>query len=220
MNEEQNVRLNLSQKYKVFFNDYWILFGDFKHFQANENEGFERINDSPENIISVTNQIKSGKFDRKLIFTGKNNPRIAFDFFCKQFKVLEAAGGIVRNSDHKILMIKRFGKWDFPKGKIEKDETSSEAALREVEEETSVNNLQIQSDAFETFHLYPYGGKWILKKTYWYSMSSNFGGLLVPQTEEDIEEVLWIHPTKLSEYLNASYASLRHLILLFQLQGE
>ena len=44
----------------------------------------------------------------------------------KKFKQLiptiKAGGGIVYNQEGKVLMIKRHGKWDLPKGKKEKDE--------------------------------------------------------------------------------------------------
>ena len=51
--------------------------------------------------------------------------------------------GIV-NKDNKILMVKRAKKegdllWVFPGGKIEEGETSEQACIREVEEETGLN---------------------------------------------------------------------------------
>ena len=42
--------------------------------------------------------------------------------FLKYFLVVEAAGGLVEHTDGRYLFIYRNGKWDLPKGKIEKNE--------------------------------------------------------------------------------------------------
>src|SRR5438552_3388516 len=52
--------------------------------------------------------------------------------------LIEAAGGIVKNTDGAYLFIYRLDKWDLPKGKIEKGEKTKEAAVREVEEECGI----------------------------------------------------------------------------------
>src|ERR1700759_4462521 len=39
-----------------------------------------------------------------------------------EMTVIKAAGGMVRNDDGNYLFIFRNGKWDLPKGKVEKDE--------------------------------------------------------------------------------------------------
>lgn len=57
-----------------------------------------------------------------------------------------SAGGIVfrRNGEVKILLIKdSYGRWALPKGLIEKDESSEDAALREIREETGLKELKI-----------------------------------------------------------------------------
>ena len=52
-----------------------------------------------------------------------------------------AAGGIVQNEHREVLFIFRKGKWDLPKGKMEKAERPEVAAIREVEEECGVTGL-------------------------------------------------------------------------------
>ena len=65
------------------------------------------------------------------------NPHQTIDFLYRYVaKPIEAAGCIVKNEEGKILMMKRLGKWDLPKGKIDKGETPIQASLRELEEET------------------------------------------------------------------------------------
>ena len=57
--------------------------------------------------------------------------------------IQKAGGGLVYNNKNQVLFILRNGKWDLPKGGIEKGEAIEDTALREVEEETGVNGLMI-----------------------------------------------------------------------------
>ena len=112
--------------------------------------------------------------------------------FTHMFKVVEAAGGVVSNKNGEILFIRRMGKWDLPKGKIEKGESLEQAAIREVEEETGIRELILEEFLNNTFHIYnERNGEKILKTTYWFRM--NFVGheTPVPQIEEGISEVSW-----------------------------
>ena len=45
------------------------------------------------------------------------------------------------NESGEFLIIKRNGVWDLPKGKLEKGEDFETAALREVEEETGLEEM-------------------------------------------------------------------------------
>ncbi len=53
--------------------------------------------------------------------------------------MIRAAGGLVVR-DGRVLLVHRpkYDDWTFPKGKLERDESWEDAALREVEEETSL----------------------------------------------------------------------------------
>lgn len=42
----------------------------------------------------------------------------------------------------RLLLLRAFRNWDFPKGMLEGDETPLAAAVREVEEETTLNDLE------------------------------------------------------------------------------
>lgn len=61
------------------------------------------------------------------------------------------AGGIVIGDGGAIAMVrsKNSQSWLFPKGYIEQGETDEEAALREVEEETGLKNLEYIDDLGE-----------------------------------------------------------------------
>lgn len=109
------------------------------------------------------------------------------------FKILEAAGGYVLNSEQQLLVFFRRGFWDLPKGKIDPGESPGQTAVREVQEETGLVHLQLGEHLLDTWHTYTLKGQRILKKTYWYRMVTADMDL-VPQTEEDIEEIKWVDP--------------------------
>ncbi len=119
--------------------------------------------------------------------------------FCTQFTILEAAGGLVFNAEGAALLIYRLETWDLPKGKIDSGETPEEAAVREVQEETGLAQLELGPFLQMTYHVYrhPKHGR-ILKPTYWYKMATEETAL-VPQTEEQIESAVW---RKLPEFLS------------------
>jgi len=53
---------------------------------------------------------------------------------------VEAAGGLVRGDDGRVLLVHRprYDDWTLPKGKLDAGETFEQAALREVREETGL----------------------------------------------------------------------------------
>ena len=111
--------------------------------------------------------------------------------FWKKFTLVKAAGGLVVNENNEMLMIFRRGKWDLPKGKLDKGETLEQCAVREAEEETGLKNISLLSPLFTTYHTYHEGSKFILKESYWYRMKVSGKQNLRPQTEEDIHEIRW-----------------------------
>lgn len=109
-----------------------------------------------------------------------------------------AAGGIVQNERSELLIMYRRGYWDLPKGKVEKGEKIFNAAGREVEEETGVQIETQAEPAIITYHCYRLRGKDCIKETHWYHMTAKPGqDELIPQTEEDIEQVLWADKEKM-----------------------
>ncbi|MGE4347370.1 MAG: NUDIX hydrolase [Flavobacteriaceae bacterium] len=127
--------------------------------------------------------------------------------------VEKAAGGLVYNKRGEILFIFRNGKWDLPKGGVEKKEKKKEAAMREVEEETGVGKLKITEKLEKTYHIFKRGGKFKLKITHWYKMESSFSGTPTPQIEENIEKAVWVKPEDIPNLLQNSYENIK---LLFE----
>ena len=117
------------------------------------------------------------------------------------FKIIKAAGGVVKNSKDEILFIYRLKKWDLPKGKLDKGETIMECAKREVEEETKVK-VECGEKIISTWHTYTRNKKFILKKTTWYKMNSLDDSGMKPQKKENIEKAagclkVLAHPARL-----------------------
>ena len=137
---------------------------------------------------------------------------MVFQLFASNYKLIEAAGGLVFNSNNELLLIERLGVWDLPKGKIDSGETPEIAALREVEEECAVNGLSIEYLAYKSYHTYFFKDKYILKRTFWYKMNTTFNGLLVPQEEENITKVEWQHFTKKNITNLNTYESIKDVL--------
>jgi 8-oxo-dGTP pyrophosphatase MutT (NUDIX family) len=116
-----------------------------------------------------------------------------FSKFRLLFKEIRAGGGAVFNTKNELLLIKRLGFWDLPKGKWQKGETIEACAVREVEEECNVFGLSIEKSLLPTYHIYNYRGKWALKKTYWYVMHCTQFDKARPQWDEEIEEIRWMN---------------------------
>ena len=128
--------------------------------------------------------------------------------FYKKFTIIQAGGGLVLNEKNEILLIFRRGKWDLPKGKLDKGETISACAVREVEEETGLQHVTLIEPLIITYHTYHEGSKFILKESHWYTMKVSGNQTLTPQTEEDIEKVKWVKVEDLPNYYSNMYGSI------------
>ena len=150
------------------------------------------------------------------------------------FTIVEAAGGFVRNEKGEILFIFRRGKWDLPKGKIErrgegrrtrdegrrtreeerkmKIEHRKAEAVREVKEETGIGEVKVIRKMKPTYHVFHEKGVRMLKKSYWFEMTAPKDQKLVPQLEEDIRFVRWFLPEDLGIVLKNTFGSLREMV--------
>jgi len=129
-----------------------------------------------------------------------------------------AAGGVVfRVNDGvtEILLIERNGVWDLPKGKQEDGESIPECAVREVAEETGVNELPIiVNNLGTTFHEYRQGDRYFAKTTRWYSMIwVRMPETFTPQLKEGITKTEWVPVPQALEM--AGYENLKSVISRF-----
>ena len=140
------------------------------------------------------------------VFYHADLEKLKRDFF-KKFTFIQAAGGLVMNEKEEILLIFRRGKWDLPKGKLDKGETLEDCAVREVEEETGLEEVKLLSPLIITYHTYHEGSRFVLKESHWFSMQIKGEQNLVPQTEEDIHEIKWVSKDNLQPYMKGSFPS-------------
>lgn len=139
-------------------------------------------------------------------------PEEAFASLVAKLPMIDAAGGVVWK-DKKALFIFRHSRWDLPKGKIEAGEAPDVAAMREVEEECGVGGLQLERFLGYTYHTYRFKQDMVIKRTFWYTMTTDFEGTLVPQEEEGITEVRWLAPADWAQTVYSNtYSSIAELL--------
>lgn len=127
-------------------------------------------------------------------------------------KIIQAAGGLIRNEKGEYLLIFRRGKWDLPKGKMDEGETIEKCALREVKEEAGLKNVSIEKKICVTEHEYERKGEMILKKTHWYLMNCKGNQKLSLQTDEEIEDAKWVRLNKKFVEKLDTYANIKEVL--------
>ncbi len=194
--------------YKVFVNNTPIILSTKETI-----DGYETIHvkeaDFPIIIRDILSKEAANKEAKYHLYHKKEDKLI--DHLYKKLPVVVAGGGKVYNAEKDILFIRRNGKWDLPKGKIEKKEHIETAAIREVEEETGVTGLEITKFLYKTFHVFKRNGEFRLKVTYWFEMKTEYEGELIPQKEEGITKVKWKNKKKAKKALTDSYANIKKL---------
>lgn len=180
--------------------------------QSTENQSFKNL-DSLKKSEILDEFVKFIDIPTQTLLTFETeNLENGLEKFRKAFKYIYAAGGLIEDKD-KYLFIFRLKRWDLPKGKLDMGEKPEEAAIRECEEECGITQLTITKTLEPTYHIYPHKGAYALKKTYWYAMSTNHTGKLVPQLEENIEQVEWFDKTQIKELvLPNSYPAILDVI--------
>lgn len=131
----------------------------------------------------------------------------------EQRKIL-AGGGLVLNDTGELLMIFRRGKWDLPKGKLDEGETIEDCALREVKEETGLKDVERGELFAVSYHTYfdTYIQEEVVKESHWFRMRAKGQQQLVPQTEEDIQQIEWVNRQRLEQHLLNSYDNVIEVI--------
>jgi 8-oxo-dGTP pyrophosphatase MutT (NUDIX family) len=132
--------------------------------------------------------------------------------FIRKLHLVKAAGGFVHNPDGDVLLIHRRGKWDLPKGKLDEGETLETCAVREIREETGLQQLKLSGPLTVTYHTYHEFTRHILKESHWYLVSTGSNSTLVPQLEEDIDKCEWVKPENLAIYMDNMHASLLDVV--------
>ena len=135
-------------------------------------------------------------------------------------KQILAAGGLVTNPQGEILWIFRRGFWDLPKGKLDEGETIQSCALREVQEETGIVNIQLHDLLKFTNHTYfdKYLQEEVVKRTYWFHMTIATAQNGIPQISEDIEKIEWHSLATAKHCLMQTYPTILEVIASYRLK--
>jgi 8-oxo-dGTP pyrophosphatase MutT (NUDIX family) len=191
--------------YKVFVNDIPIILSTKKDIGDN----YTSFPIKSVKLKHVVNKIDEGELLYVNLYHEKEEKLLRH--LLKKLPVITAAGGMVFNDEREILFIYRNKRWDLPKGKVEDGETLEESAIREVMEETGVNDLEITRFLKKTYHIFKRKDKYKLKVTHWYEMHSNYDGELIPEQSEGIKKVKWKNFAKTQKALTKSYANIKML---------
>lgn len=207
---------NTAQMYKVFFNESLILLNpENKNLRSGnivQNIDIEDSRSFVDFLLSLENQ----KHVEEPIFNCLVKKELIEELILSMNQI-PAAGGIVRNERKQYLFIKRFGRWDLPKGMIEDGEGEEDAALREVEEECGIHGLEVVKQLPSTYHIYrsPYiaaPDNWVWKETSWFEMMYRGNETPVPQQEEDITEIRWFSSDQADEVYASTYGNIKLLL--------
>ena len=191
--------------YKVFVNESPLILTNKLSDTTNNN--YFLLNGS--SINDAISALAKKKLDIAYIY--HPNHEEILKKFAKKIPMVIAAGGVVTNKEGKVLFIYRNGKWDLPKGGVDKGETLEQAAIREVEEETGVQGLKIENFLKTTYHIFKRNGGYKLKEVHWFAMRTSYKGELVGEAAEGIEKVKWKGPEKIKKALENSYTNIKTL---------
>lgn len=194
---------------KIFYNDRILAFNE----DASSDIQSAKILHFDDNTESAIKLFLNSSADYNLVILGASDDA-ALCLLKKVFTVIEAGGGRVTDKQGRMLFIFRSGRWDLPKGWLEKGETLAQCAVREVSEECglSVADIVNEGKLITTYHIYPFKDGFALKVTHWFRMIYVGDGETKPQTEEDISEVRWIAQNEMGEVLENTYGNIRMVV--------
>ena len=196
----------MGQKYKVFINTKLIILTTSLP-KSKRALVLPIAATSFQTILQVLKETRAKK-----IYLIGDDPTTLLETFKSKLSVVQAGGGLVRSQSGKMLFIFRKGKWDLPKGKINKGETLEEGAKREVKEETGVKKLQLNGLAGVTYHIFKRNDKYLLKETHWFYMTTAYNGKLKPELQEYITKAKWKGRKKTNKALENSYGNIKYLL--------
>lgn len=198
--------------YKIYINDNMLLLADLQHKDKLENTGIKCLPymGNPQILLNYVDKLEKTR-ERETILLYTQDLKQLWKDFKSLFKYIKAAGGVIYNDVKEILFIERLERWDLPKGKVDKEESYQEAAIREVEEETGLlcKIVKSLSSSYHTYRLN--NGKRVLKRTYWYAMEM-LDGEVVLQEEEHITAHMWCSAEIFLDQHYHTYASIRGLV--------
>lgn len=124
-----------------------------------------------------------------------------------------SAGGIVYRLEEGaplfLLIRDSYGNWGFPKGHVERGESAEDAALREVREETGLQELASRGLIDTIDWYFRFRGRLIHKSCHFYLMETSQSDT-APQRAEGITACQWVTYGEAHEAV--SYANAREVL--------
>ncbi|GAB5416156.1 MAG: NUDIX domain-containing protein [Crocinitomicaceae bacterium] len=196
--------------YKVFIDQKPVVFIEKNELST------ETIVEKAKNVSdldALKPLLKRASIESPVFLTSKN-PKKSFKSFFADYKKIDAAGGIVKRKE-KFLVIKRKGRWDIPKGRIDKGEDAETACVREIMEECGINGHSIIHPLTNTYHCMKWNGQPALKRTFWYMLTYDGPKATQPETKEDITEAKWMSRNKLLGIRKKTFGSITEVLDAF-----
>jgi len=128
---------------------------------------------------------------------------------------VEAAGGLTLDLNDRILFIFKNGRWDLPKGLIERENSAAKTALAEASEETGLpsSDLRVLTELIPTVHVSKFAKTKSLKHTRWFLLRySGRTSEFQPQHTEGIEHCDWIPLWDLERPMGNCPARIQYLV--------
>ena len=199
---------------RLFFENKFFDFFSEADFMAVSHSAEESVN-SPilyiegEKVPTPEELLEAVGNNRSLTILSADGERLGREF-CNTMPIVRAAGGLVENEEGGILIITRKGWRDLPKGHIDEGESAEEAAVREVREETGLQDMEIVAPLCTTRHFHRAYGRWEVKQTEWYLMyATGSEPVLTPEEGENISAAEWLAGRRLWQAVDESYSTIK-----------
>ncbi|MEJ7780089.1 MAG: NUDIX domain-containing protein [Daejeonella sp.] len=202
----------MAQIYKIYINETVLILTDSV---PSDIEDYQEVNQREFKFFKFYSKIKLQR-NPKIFLLLAQDFKEEFKRIKKSMTTIKAAGGLVSNEENKYLFIFRKGKWDLPKGKLDKGETFRIAAVREVEEECGITINSSGDKICKTYHIYEVEGEPVMKKTVWYWMRADKQPELIPQIEEDITDARWLAAGDFMLVRENTYPLIRDVIKIIE----
>jgi 8-oxo-dGTP pyrophosphatase MutT (NUDIX family) len=203
----------MEMEVKIFFNNKCLLLTDTitadieEYLHQNDTIFIDELDDHA--VRTMVYEMNQPEIYRGVYYY-KDVP-LLLSAFKKQLTVVRAAGGFVYDDDNALLIFRR-GKWDLPKGKLDDGENLEACAIREINEETGLTKLCMESPLMVTYHTYQEKGRHILKESNWFRIKGSRKDIISPQYEEDIDQCKWVPFNELSDYFDHAHAAIVDVI--------
>lgn len=197
-------------EYTIYFTDKELVISDL-HYSSEALQGRFVLALQRGEHIARAKILKIFETANRIVVLTPDSEQV-FLAFSREFKMVDAAGGVVRREDGSLVMIHRRGRWDLPKGHWEEGESFEQCALRETEEETGVRADRVVRKLCVTMHSYNTYGTWELKSTHWYLLEVDGDVELRPQAEEDISQARWVSLLDARRLAEESFPTIREVI--------